>query len=99
VLELFFCNGYPSLFHGVKAQQHRDSTLSDFQRKDGPNVLIATGVVGRGLDNWLALVSSTIRQQITYVHQVGRTSRTGNMGAAYTFVSAIDKANYGPNDK
>lgn len=43
--------GYPSLsLHGGKEQEDRDSTLSDFKRADGPNVLVATSVAGRGLD-------------------------------------------------
>ncbi len=43
--------GYPSLsLHGGKEQEDRDSSLSDFKRSDGPNVLVSTSVAGRGLD-------------------------------------------------
>ena len=40
--------GYPSLsLHGGKEQEDRDSTLSDFKKANGPNVLVATSVAGR----------------------------------------------------
>mmetsp|Transcript_6519 Transcript_6519/g.7490 ORF Transcript_6519/g.7490 Transcript_6519/m.7490 type:complete len:439 (-) Transcript_6519:16-1332(-) len=43
--------GYPSLsLHGGKEQEDRDSTISDFKKIEGPNVLVATSVAGRGLD-------------------------------------------------
>jgi ATP-dependent RNA helicase DDX46/PRP5 len=51
LFEQLLRNGYLSLsLHGGKEQEDRDSTISDFKRKDGPSVLVATGVAGRGLD-------------------------------------------------
>jgi ATP-dependent RNA helicase DDX46/PRP5 len=40
--------GYVSLsLHGGKEREDRDSTISDFKSKDGPGLLVATGVAGR----------------------------------------------------
>jgi ATP-dependent RNA helicase DDX46/PRP5 len=100
LFEQLLRNGYPSLsLHGGKEQEDRDSTLSDFKRKDGPNVLVATGVAGRGLD--VPACSCVINYSApnhleAYVHQVGRTGRAGNKGVAYTLVSSTEEAKYAP---
>jgi ATP-dependent RNA helicase DeaD len=54
------------------------------------NILVATDVVGRGID--VSAVSHIINYDIPafcddYVHRVGRTGRMGREGVAYTFVS------------
>ena len=93
-------NGYPSLsLHGGKEQEDRDSTLSDFKRKDGPNVLVATGVAGRGLDvpSCCCVINYSAPNHLeAYIHQVGRTGRAANKGVAYTFVSSTDEEKYAP---
>ena len=93
-------NGYPALsLHGGKEQEDRDSTISDFKRKDGVNVLVATGVAGRGLDVPLVclVVNFSAPNHIeAYVHQVGRTGRAGNKGFAYTFVNSANEEKYAP---
>ena len=53
-------------------------------------VLVATDVVGRGID--VSSVSHIINYDIPefcddYVHRVGRTGRMGREGVAYTFVA------------
>jgi ATP-dependent RNA helicase DDX5/DBP2 len=50
--------------------------------------LIATDVVGRGLDvkDIACVINYDMPQQMEdYVHRVGRTGRAGNDGKAYTF--------------
>lgn len=93
-------NGYPALsLHGGKEQEDRDSTISDFKRKDGPNVLVATGVAGRGLDvpSCCCVINYSAPNHLeAYIHQVGRTGRAGNKGVAYTFVSPSDEEKYAP---
>ena len=93
-------NGYPSLsLHGGKEQEDRDSTISDFKGKDGPNVLVATGVAGRGLDvpSCCCVVNYSAPNHLeAYIHQVGRTGRAGKSGVAYTFVSSSDEEKYAP---
>lgn len=43
--------GYSSLsIHGGMDQEDRNSNMSDFKRADGPSILVATSVAGRGLD-------------------------------------------------
>jgi ATP-dependent RNA helicase DDX46/PRP5 len=100
LFEQLLRSGYSSLsLHGGKEQEDRDSTISDFKRKDGPNVLVATGVAGRGLDvpecHCVVNYSSPNHLE-AYVHQVGRCGRAGRKGVAYTFVNSTDEAKFAP---
>ena len=75
--------------HGDMAQGARDRTMSSF-REGKVGILVATDVVGRGID--VSSVSHIINYDIPafaddYVHRVGRTGRMGREGVAYTFVS------------
>ena len=94
-------HGYVSLsLHGGKEQEDRDSTISDFKQKDGPNILVATGVAGRGLDvqSCGCVINYSCPNHLeAYVHQVGRTGRAKNKGVAYTMVNSADEAKYAPN--
>lgn len=100
LFEQLLRNGYPALsLHGGKEQEDRDSTLADFKRKDGPNVLVATGVAGRGLDvpSCKCVINFSAPNHLeAYVHQVGRTGRAGNKGVSYTFVNSTDEESYAP---
>jgi len=100
LFEQLLRNGYPSLsLHGGKEQEDRDSTISDFKRKDGPNVLVATGVAGRGLDVPLCscvINYSTPNHLEAYVHQAGRTGRAGKKGTCFTFVNSTEEAKFAP---
>jgi len=93
--------GYPSSsLHGGKEQEDRDSTLADFKRADGPSVLVATSVAGRGLD--VRSVGCVINYSAPnhledYVHRVGRTGRADEKGVAYTLVNSGDEAKHAPN--
>jgi len=93
--------GYPSSsLHGGKEQEDRDSTLADFKRADGPSVLVATSVAGRGLD--VRSVGCVINYSAPnhledYVHRVGRTGRADETGIAYTLVNSGDEAKFAPN--
>ena len=93
--------GYSSLsIHGGMDQEDRDSAMSDFKRLDGPNVLVATSVAGRGLDvpSCGCVVNYAAPNHLEdYVHRVGRTGRAGNRGVAYTFVNPADEAKFAPN--
>jgi ATP-dependent RNA helicase DDX46/PRP5 len=101
LFEQLLRNGYVSLsLHGGKEQEDRDSTIADFKRKDGPGVLVATGVAGRGLD--VPSVSCVINYSCpshleAYVHQVGRTGRATNKGVSYTMVNSADEAKFAPS--
>lgn len=75
--------------HGDLNQGARNKALSDF-KKGLFRVLIATDVVGRGID--ISDVSHIINFDIPeysddYVHRVGRTGRMGKEGIAFTFVT------------
>ena len=100
LFEQLLRNGYPALsLHGGKEQEDRDSTISDFKRKDGPNVLVATGVAGRGLDvpACTCVINYSAPNHLeAYVHQTGRTGRAGNKGVSYTLVNSTDEAKYAP---
>ena len=75
--------------HGDLSQNIRDRVMRQF--RDGTvRVLVATDVVGRGID--VSSVSHIINYDIPefcddYVHRVGRTGRMGREGLAFTFVA------------
>ncbi len=75
--------------HGDLAQSARDRVMQGF--RDGTvRLLVATDVVGRGID--VTSISHIINYDIPqfcddYVHRVGRTGRMGREGVAYTFVT------------
>ncbi|CAJ1936744.1 unnamed protein product [Cylindrotheca closterium] len=101
LFEQLLRSGYSTLsLHGGKEQEDRDSTISDFKRKDGPSVLVATGVAGRGLDvpSVRCVINFSCPNHLeAYVHQVGRTGRAGKKGFAYTLVNPTDEAKFSPN--
>eukprot|EP00558_Chaetoceros_sp_UNC1202_P000277 CAMPEP_0197259738 /NCGR_PEP_ID=MMETSP1429-20130617/83671_1 /TAXON_ID=49237 /ORGANISM="Chaetoceros sp., Strain UNC1202" /LENGTH=474 /DNA_ID=CAMNT_0042723953 /DNA_START=751 /DNA_END=2175 /DNA_ORIENTATION=- len=100
VFEQLIRCGYPSLsLHGGKEQEDRDSTISDFKKEDGPNVLIATSVAGRGLDvpSCGCVINYSAPNHLEeYVHRVGRTGRASNKGVSFTFCNSGDEAKYAP---
>ncbi len=75
--------------HGDMAQGARDKVMRQF-RAGEIKVLVATDVVGRGID--VTGISHIVNYDIPgasddYVHRVGRTGRMGREGVAYTFVT------------
>jgi ATP-dependent RNA helicase DeaD len=75
--------------HGDMDQKARDRAMASF-RKEQARVLVATDVVGRGID--VTSISHIINFDIPqfcddYVHRVGRAGRMGREGIAYTFVT------------
>ncbi len=75
--------------HGDLPQNNRDRVMQAF-REGKVRCLVATDVVGRGID--VTSVSHIINYDIPmfcddYVHRVGRTGRMGREGIAYTFVT------------
>jgi ATP-dependent RNA helicase DeaD len=75
--------------HGDLTQGTRDRVMSAF-REGKVRLLVATDVVGRGID--VSSISHIVNYDIPqfcddYVHRVGRTGRMGREGVAYTFVT------------
>lgn len=75
--------------HGDLPQSSRDRVMQRF-RGGKTRLLVATDVVGRGID--VTSISHIINYDIPqfcddYVHRVGRTGRMGREGVAYSFVS------------
>ena len=75
--------------HGDMNQRERDRVFNDL-RAGNVGILVATDVVGRGID--VSTVSHIINYDIPldcddYVHRVGRTGRMGREGIAFTFVT------------
>jgi ATP-dependent RNA helicase DeaD len=75
--------------HGDMMQSARDRVMKRF-RAGEVKILVATDVVGRGID--VSGISHIINYDIPqssddYVHRVGRTGRMGREGVAYTFVT------------
>ncbi len=82
------CKGVDTI-HGDLQQSARDRVMKRF-REGKAKILVATDVVGRGID--VSTISHIINYDIPqfcddYVHRVGRTGRMGREGVAYTFVS------------
>jgi ATP-dependent RNA helicase DeaD len=75
--------------HGDMNQSQRDAVFRAL--RDGElQILVATDVVGRGID--VSSISHIINYDLPsdcddYVHRVGRTGRMGRSGIAFTFVS------------
>jgi ATP-dependent RNA helicase DeaD len=77
------------VIHGDLPQTSRDRVMRGF-RGGQIRFLVATDVVGRGID--VTSISHIINFDVPqfcddYVHRVGRTGRMGREGVAYTFVS------------
>lgn len=75
--------------HGDMTQSARDRMMKNFRSND-VRYLVATDVVGRGID--ITNVSHIINYDIPelsddYVHRVGRTGRMGKQGVAFSFVT------------
>ncbi len=75
--------------HGDLAQNVRDRVMAGF-RAGEVRYLVATDVVGRGID--VTNISHIINYDLPqfcddYVHRVGRTGRMGREGVAFTFVT------------
>ena len=74
--------------HGDLAQGARDRVMRTF-RDEKLQILVATDVVGRGID--VSTISHIINFDLPafcddYVHRVGRTGRMGREGVAFSFV-------------
>jgi ATP-dependent RNA helicase DeaD len=80
---------HADMMHGDMVQGARDRVMKAFRAGD-VKILVATDVVGRGID--VSSISHIINYDIPqssddYVHRVGRTGRMGREGIAYTFVT------------
>ena len=78
--------------HGDLSQRERDDVFSRLRRGD-IDLLVATDVVGRGID--VSTISHIINYDLPqdcddYVHRVGRTGRMGREGVAFSFVGKAD---------
>lgn len=78
-----------SCIHGDLSQSARDRVMKAF-REGKVTHLVATDVVGRGID--VSGISHIINYDVPafcddYVHRVGRTGRMGREGVAYSFVT------------
>ena len=75
--------------HGDMDQRARDRVMRSFREKK-LRILVATDVVGRGID--VSGISHIINHDTPqfcddYVHRVGRAGRMGREGVAFTFVT------------
>jgi ATP-dependent RNA helicase DeaD len=77
------------VIHGDLQQSARDRVMKKFRAGEA-RLLVATDVVGRGID--VSSISHIINYDMPqssddYVHRVGRTGRMGREGIAFTFVT------------
>ncbi|KAJ7296191.1 hypothetical protein O6H91_12G076900 [Diphasiastrum complanatum] len=79
--------------HGEKSMQERRHILKAFLLGEQP-VIVATGVLGRGLDLLRAtqvIIFDMPNSLEEYVHQIGRASRLGIPGSAIVFINNDSK--------
>lgn len=75
--------------HGSKSQEERQYAIKSF-KSGAKDVMVASGVASKGLDfNEIQhVIIFTMPKEIEdYVHQIGRTGRSGKTGIATTFVN------------
>lgn len=80
------------VMHGDKSQQERETALKRF-RNDYSPILVATDVCARGLDvdGIDTVINYDFCQSIEdYVHRIGRTGRSNNLGQSFTFFTEGD---------
>lgn len=86
-----------AVMHSGRSQEQRQATLDGF--KSGRfSVLVATDVVGRGID--IKGVRNVINFELpktieAYTHRIGRTGRAGMKGSAWSLATAADKDLFG----
>ena len=75
--------------HGSKTQDEREYAIKAF-KSGQKDIMVASGVASKGLDfNEIQhVINYTMPKEIEdYVHQIGRTGRSGKTGIATTFVN------------
>ncbi|KAF4615329.1 hypothetical protein D9613_002844 [Agrocybe pediades] len=75
--------------HGSKTQEERKYAITSF-KSGAKDVMVASGVASKGLDfNDIqhVIIYSMPKEIEDYVHQIGRTGRSGKTGIATTFVN------------
>ncbi|KAF9792318.1 DEAD-domain-containing protein [Thelephora terrestris] len=75
--------------HGSKTQEERQYAIRSF-KSGSKDVMVASGVASKGLDfNDIqhVIIFSMPKEIEDYVHQIGRTGRSGKTGIATTFVN------------
>lgn len=82
--------------HGDLSQSAREQMMAKFRSGD-INFLVATDVVGRGID--VTSISHIINFDIPelsddYVHRVGRTGRMGRSGVAFSLVEPVQSGDH-----
>jgi superfamily II DNA/RNA helicase len=78
--------------HSGKSQAVRTQLLADFKRGK-INILIATGIVARGIDidDLARVINYDLPDDADdYIHRIGRTGRAGAIGEAISLVSRDD---------
>lgn len=87
-LELYKYDYNLLVLHGGQDQTDRQFTLEKFKKEEN-KVLIATSVMARGIDikNIILVINYQCPDHIEdYIHRIGRTGRSNNIGYAYTFI-------------
>ncbi|KAF8522148.1 DEAD-domain-containing protein [Hysterangium stoloniferum] len=75
--------------HGSKTQEERQYAIKSF-KSGAKDIMVASGVASKGLDfNDIqhVIIFSMPKEIEDYVHQIGRTGRSGKTGIATTFVN------------
>ncbi|XP_035662927.1 probable ATP-dependent RNA helicase DDX59 [Branchiostoma floridae] len=87
------CNVRALSMHGDKPQSERSAALNSLLKGE-VDVVVATGVLGRGLDLCrvrLVIVFDMPPSVNEYIHQIGRAGRLGSSGRAMAFINNNNK--------
>lgn len=91
---MLYENGYHcACIHGEKSQVDRSMSIEKFKLGKVP-ILIATDVVGRGIDfsNANYVINFDTPKNIDdYIHRIGRTGRCGQKGCSISFINMSSK--------
>lgn len=92
------CGIRTAVMHSGKSQENREKNLEGF-RVGRIRVLIATDVLGRGID--IKGVKNVVNYELpksieAYTHRIGRTGRAGEKGTAWSLTTAADTELFPP---
>lgn len=88
-MRLFHFNPHAFVYQLFIAQEERQYAIKSF-KSGAKDVMVASGVASKGLDfNDIqhVIIFSMPKEIEDYVHQIGRTGRSGKTGIATTFVN------------
>lgn len=86
----------PSIIHGEIPEKQRFVVLANFINSTGPDILICTDMVARGIDFQdvkHVILCDVPASPVEFLHRVGRTARAGSKGSVTILIGSNDRKN------